>query len=53
MAWLSGITDKATQFLNDLDQNAAIALKKDKTRKSKTDDHLTEIMTSEGTTNLR
>lgn len=49
MAWLSGITGKAEELLNKLDQNAAVALKKDKLHKKLIpDEHLTEVMSTEG-----
>ncbi|XP_075227561.1 golgin subfamily A member 5-like [Lycorma delicatula] len=46
MAWLSGITGKAEELLNKIDQNAALALKKEKLHKKViTDENLTEVMT--------
>ncbi|XP_039289386.1 golgin-84-like [Nilaparvata lugens] len=46
MAWLTGITGKAEEFLNKLDQNAAVVLQKEKSVKKFSNEQLVEVTTS-------
>ncbi|RZF40437.1 hypothetical protein LSTR_LSTR013899 [Laodelphax striatellus] len=46
MAWLTGITGKAEEFLNKLDQNAAVVLQKEKSAKKLSSEQLVEVTTS-------
>lgn len=43
MSWISGIADKAEQFLVQIDENAAGKLQKKKSSKSKQEAILTEV----------
>ena len=43
MAWLKGLAGKAEDFLNQIDQNAAVALQKEKKEFNSNEPLLTEV----------